>query len=69
MTYIRGKNTLKDEEMPGGYVVPVDNILHSMWSGVDFHINQENVSTTNGKYMYKVYVESVLSNSASTKTY
>ena len=62
--YIPGKNTLKAEEMPGGYVVLVDNVLHSMWSGVDTSMNQENVSTMNGKYMYKAYVKS-----ASTKTY
>ena len=54
--------------MPGGYVVLVDNVFHSMWSGVDISINQENVSMTNGKYVYKAYVESALNNSASTKT-
>ena len=55
--------------MPGGYVVPVDNVCHSMWSGVDISMNQENVSTMNGKYIYKAYMESILNSSASTKTY
>ena len=32
-------------------------------------MNQELVSTTNQKYMYKAYIESVLNNSASTKKY
>ena len=67
--YITGKNTLKAEEMPGGYVVLVDNVLHSVWSGVDISVNQENVSTMNGENMFKVNMESVLNNSASTKTY
>ena len=32
-------------------------------------MNQELASTTNQKYMYKAYIESVLNNSASTKKY
>ena len=67
--YITRKNILKAEEMPGGYVVLVDNVLHSLWNGVDISMNQEKVSMMNGKYMYKACVESVLNNSASTKTY
>lgn len=50
-----------------GAIVPVDNILHSMWSGIDIYMNGEQVSTTNQKYMYKAYIETVLNNSYSTK--
>ena len=32
-------------------------------------MNQELISTTNQKYVYKAYLETVLNNSASTKTY
>ena len=32
-------------------------------------MNQELISTTNQKCMYKAYIETVLNNSASTKTY
>ena len=67
--YVTEKNTLKAEEMLGGYVVLADSVLHSMWSGVALSMNQENISMMNGKYMYKACVESVLNNSASTKTY
>ena len=52
-----------------GYAVPIDNVLHSMWNGLDVIMNQELISTTNQKYMYKAYIETVLNNSASTKTY
>ena len=51
------------------YVVPVDNVLHTLWNRVDIIMNQELVSTTNQKYMYKADIESALNNSASTKNY
>ena len=50
-----------------GAIVPIDNVLHSMWSGIDIYMNGELVSTTNQKYMYKAYIETVLNNSFSTK--
>ena len=62
--YITAKKRLKFLDNLDGYVVPVDNILHTLWNGVDIIINQELVSTTNQKYMYKAYIESVLNNSA-----
>ena len=39
-----------------------------MWSGVDITINEELVSTTSQKYMYKSYIETIL-NTHSTKEY
>ena len=52
-----------------GLIIPIDNVMHSMWSGVDIFMNGEQVSTTNQKYMYKSYIETVLNNSHSTKQY
>ena len=48
-------------------LVPIDNVLHSLWSGCDITMNAELVSTTNQKYMYKSYFETILNNSHSTK--
>ena len=67
--YITAKKRLKFLDNLNDYVVPVGNVLHTLWNGVDIIMNQELVSTTNQKYMYKAYIESVLNNSASTKKY
>ena len=67
--YITAKRRLKFLYNLTGYAVPIDNVLHSMWNGVDVIMNQELISTTDQKYMYKAYIETVLNNSASTKTY
>ena len=52
-----------------GAIIPVDNVLHSMWSGVDITMNGELISTTSQKYVYKSYIETILNNSHSTKEY
>ena len=61
----------KHREVEGlnGSIIPVDNVLHSMWNGVDISMNHTLISTTNKKYMYKAYIETLLNNSASTKKY
>ena len=56
----------RDED---GAIIPIDNVLHSMWSGVDVIINGEVVSTTSQRYMYKSYIETLLNKSHSTKKY
>ena len=65
--YITAKRRLKFLDNLDGYVVSVDNVLHTLWNGADIIMNQELVSTTSQKYMYKAYIESVLNNSVSTK--
>ena len=50
-------------------LVPIDNVLHSLWSGCDITMNGELVSTTNQKYMYKSYFETILNNSHLTNKY
>ena len=67
--YITAKRRLKFLDNLTGYAVLIDNVLHSMWNGMDVFMNQEQISTTSQKYMYKAYIETVLNNSASTKTY
>ena len=52
-----------------GATIPKDNVLYSMWSGVDITMNGELISTTSQKYMYKSYIETILNNSHSTKEY
>ena len=67
--YLEAKKIHRDIEGLNGAIVPVDNVMHSMWNGVDIFMNGELVSTTNQKYMYKSYIETVLNNSATTKKY
>ena len=50
-------------------LIPIDNVLHYLWSGCNIMVNDELVSTTNQKYLYKSYFETVLNNSHSTKQY
>ena len=50
-------------------VYPIDAIFHTMWNGMDVSMNQQLVSTTNGMYSYKAYIESVLNNSGATKKF
>ena len=40
--------------------LPVDQILHSMWSSVDIKLNQKLVSTSGTNYMYKALIENLL---------
>ena len=40
--------------------VPIDMILHSMWSSVDIKMNHTLVSTSGTDYMYKALFENLL---------
>lgn len=40
--------------------LPIDNVLHSLWSMVDIKMNQALVSTSGTNYMYKAYIENLL---------
>ena len=51
------------------HTFPIDAIFHTMWNGVDVFMNHQLVSTTNTMYAYKSYIETLLNNTASTKTY
>ena len=65
--YSEPKSSLRQWREIDRDIIPVDNVMHSMWSSVDITINGELVSTTNLKYMYKSYFENTLNNSSSTE--
>jgi hypothetical protein len=47
--------------------IPVDNVLHSLWSMVDIKMNGVLVSTSNTNYMYKALIETLLNNRQGTR--
>ena len=53
--YSEAKNTLRERRGTDGDIIPVDSVLHSIWSSVDVTMNGELISTTKQKYMYKSY--------------
>ena len=65
--YLSAKHMRRKERLYQNDLVPVDNVLHSLWSGCDITMNGELISTTNQKYMYKSYFKTILNNSHSTK--
>ena len=67
--YLSAKHMRRKERLYQNDLVPVDNVLHSLWSRCDITMNGELISTMNQKYMYKSYFETILNNSHSTKKY
>lgn len=67
--YLEAKESYRNNMGEDSHIIPIDNVLHSMWNGVDVTMNGELVSTNNQKYMYKSYIETILNNSHSTKEY
>ena len=51
--YLEAKYELLQCRGEDGAIIPIDNVLHSMWSGVDVTMNGELVSTASQKYMHK----------------
>ena len=47
--------------------VPIDMILHSMWSSVDIKMNHTLVSTSGTDYMYKALFENLLNYNENVK--
>ena len=47
------KHIRRKERLYQNALVPIDNVLRSLWSGCNITMNGELVSTTNQKYMYK----------------
>ena len=67
--YLSAKYMRRKERLYQNDLVPVDNVLHSLWSGCDITMNEKLMSTMNQKYMYKSYFETILNNSHLTKKY
>ena len=53
--YLSGKYMRRKERLYQNDLVPIDNVLHSLWSGCDITMNGELVSMMNQKCMYKSY--------------
>ena len=51
-----GENLNEDSE-----VAPVSNFLHSLWSQIDLSLNNTLVSRSNNSYLYRAYLETLLS--------
>lgn len=49
--------------------IPIDMILHTMWSMVDVKFNQTLVSTSGTNYMYKAYIENLMTYNYGAKKY
>ena len=60
--YIRGKITLpNDANLPANAdVAPVNLTLHSLFNNIDVELCGKTISDPNGMYMYRAYIESLL---------
>ena len=67
--YSEAKNRLKQVRGTNRDIIPIDNVLHLIWSDVDVSMNGGLISAMNQKYMYKSFIEIVLNNSHLTKKY
>ena len=65
--YLSAKYMRRKERLYQNDLVPIDNVLHSLWSGCNITMNGELISTTNQKYMYKSYFETMLNKSFNKK--
>ena len=49
-------------------VAPVNNFLHSMFNGVDLYLNNKLISSNSDTYLYRAYIENLLSYNADSKS-
>ena len=57
--YLSAKHMRRKERLYQNALIPIDNVLHYLWSGCNIAMNCELVSMTNKKYMYKSYFETI----------
>ena len=50
--YLSAKHLRRKERLYQNALIPIDNVLHSLWSRCGIMMNGELVSMTNQKYMY-----------------
>ena len=67
--YLSAKHMRRKERLYQNDLVPINNVLHTLWNGCNITMNGELVNTMNQKYMYKSYFETILNNSHLTKQY
>ena len=58
--YLDAKYQVLAHRGADGALIPVGNVLHLKWSGVDITMNGKLISTTSQKYMYKFYIETTV---------
>src|SRR6266516_861317 len=61
---VQGNNTAIDQTH---HVGPINLLLHSLFSEVDFKLNDTLISSTNNTYPYRAYLETLLSYSPAAK--
>ena len=49
-------------------VAPVNNFLHSMFNSVDLYLNNKLISSNSDTYLYRAYIENLLSYNADSKS-
>ena len=49
--------------------IPIDNVLHSLWSMADIKLNGNLISTSGTNYMYQSYIESLLNCNENAKNF
>lgn len=49
------------------HAIPIDNVLHSLWSSVDIKLNQFLVGSSGTNYMYKALIENLLNYNAESR--
>ena len=50
-------------------VAPVNNFLHSMFSGVDLYLNNKLISSNSDTYPYRAYIKNLSYNADSNSTH
>lgn len=62
-------NTIGDDNqnIKNEYGIPVDNIFHSLWKGVDIIADNKTISTSGTNYMYKAFIEQTLGKTTEEK--
>ena len=58
--YLSAKHLRRKERLYQNALIPIDNVLHSLWSECDITMNGELVTMTNQKDRYTSYFETVL---------
>lgn len=73
-TYLKIKLKITDEDGETLFVqnedqsaLPIDQILHSMWSNVEIRLNQVLVTSSDSNYMYKAYLKTLLNYNTMSK--
>ena len=56
-----------NQNLKNEYGIPVDNIFHSLWKGVNVLADNKTISTSGTNYMYKAFIEQTIGKTFSEK--